>query len=347
MPGRWGETVPMTTHEHRNERLRQEPVSVYALPEAQALAARLATALYADPGTVELRAFEDGEFKVRPLSDPAHRHCLVLAYLHGDVRQSPHDRLCQVLFLIAALRDHGARRIDLLTPYLAYARKDRRTQPFDPVSLRYVAQLLEAAGAASIATLEAHHAAAFDNAFRIPARSLAGHRMLGEHLSHHIQAAPGSRWVVVSPDPGGIKRAQLWREHLEQSLQPTLTGTIGFASLDKRRAHGVLTPGEHVCGEVDGAAVILVDDLIASGRTLAWAAQALLRSGAKRVIAAVSHDLHTAGALDLLAQAGVERLITSDSVPEGTRPSGEPPPLRVERLPCEAGLTELARTWLR
>jgi len=337
----------MTTHEPSPARLRHEPVSVFALPEAQPLAARIATALHADPGAVELRHFEDGEFKVRPLCDPAHRHCLVLAYLHGDARQSPHDRLCQALFLIATLRDHGARRIDLLTPYLAYARKDRRTQPFDPVSLRYLAQFLEAAGAASIASLETHQAAAFDNAFRIPARSLAGYLMLGEHLSHYIRAAPDSRWVVVSPDPGGIKRAQLWREHLEQSVQPAVTGPIGFASLDKRRAQGVLTHAEQVCGEVDGAAAIVVDDLIASGRTLAWAAQALRRSGAKRVIAAVSHDLHTAGALDLLAQAGVERLITSDSVPDCARPSDERAMLRVERLSCEASLIELARTWLR
>jgi paraquat-inducible protein B len=87
----------------------------------------------------EDRSFEDGEHKVRPLVDPRGRDVYVVTSLHGGPHDSPHDKLCRLLLFIATLREHGAARVSAVVPYLAYARKDRGTKPFDPIATRYVA----------------------------------------------------------------------------------------------------------------------------------------------------------------------------------------------------------------
>ena len=329
-----------------------QPPQIHSLPETMPLAQTIAGGLGAELAPAELRVFEDREFKLRPGTDPAGRHCVVIACLHGDRMRSPQDRFMQLLFLVAALRDHRARRIDLLLPYLAYARKDRRTQPLDSLSLRYAAQLIEAAGADSVSTLEAHSLPAFDNAFRIPAHSLPGHALLAAAVRDQLgDALRDDALVVASPDAGGIKRAQLWRETLSgapprsagRATASTQRATIGFANLIKRRSLGHLSGQETVCGEVGQRVVLLVDDLIVSGSTLARAARALVTAGAAQVIAVVTHDLRATGALARLGEAGISRLITSDSVPEPGDDIDMNAPIRRERIACADALAALVR----
>src|SRR5450830_339053 len=105
---------------------------------AQGLAANLGVKL----APHEIRRFEDGEHKFRPLLDPRGTDAYVIHSLHGDPENSPHDKLLGLMMFIATLREHGASRVTAVVPYLAYARKDRQTKPFDPVTLRYVAQLV-------------------------------------------------------------------------------------------------------------------------------------------------------------------------------------------------------------
>ena len=197
--------------------------------------------------------------------------------LHGGPIDSPHDKLCRLLMFIATLKDHGAARVTAVVPYLAYARKDQQTKPHDPVNLRYVAQLFDAVGVAQLIVLEAHNVAAFQNAFRCPTVHLSTHPLFGE-LAPEI-AATGPL-AVASPDPGGVKRVLLWREALEERIGRP----VNFAMIDKRRSAGVLSGGQLVAGEVKGATVLLLDDLIASGATLQRSATALRRAGAKDVI---------------------------------------------------------------
>jgi ribose-phosphate pyrophosphokinase len=211
------------------------------------------------------------------------------------------------------LRDHGARRVTAVVRYLAYARKDRRTKPFDPATLRYVAQWFEASGCDQLIALEAHNVAAVDNAFRRPVIHLEAHRLFDAPASEGPLA-------VVSPDPGGVKRAQLWREW----LQARLSSEVGFAMIDKRRSAGVVSSERLVAGEVDGTTALLLDDLIASGETMLRAAQALRRAGARDVIAFAAHGLFIAPASELLADAAISRLVVSDSVPPFRLPAGGP-----------------------
>ena len=271
---------------------------------AQALAAHLGVAL----SPHENRGFEDGERKLRPLLDPRGRDAYVIHSLYGDPQNSPHDKLCQLLMFIATLREHGAARVTAVVPYLAYARKDRQTKPFDPVTLRYVAQLFDAVGTAQLIVLEAHNVAAFQNAFRCMTLHLEAHhafdRLVGELVGNEALA-------VASPDPGGVKRAQLWRE----SLEKTLLQPVGFAMVDKRRSAGVVSSENLVAGDVAGMTVLLIDDLIASGDTMRRAAVALKKAGARKVVACAAHGLFTGPAAQALADDSIASIVVTDSVP--------------------------------
>jgi len=274
-------------------------------PFAKALASELDVAI----SPHEERLFADGERKLRPLVDPRGADAYVVHSLHGGPADSPHDKLCRLLMFIATLRDHGAARVTAVVPYLAYARKDRRTKPFDPLGLRYVAQMFDAVGTAQLIVLEAHNVAAFESAFRRPTVHLEAHRVF-DALAQELADA-GQPLAVASPDPGGVKRAQLWRESLEQRL----ARPVGFAMVDKRRSGGLLGGTDLVAGDVEGAQVLVIDDLIAGGDTMRRAASALHRAGAKKILAFAAHGLFVDHAARLLADEHVAQVVVTDSVP--------------------------------
>ncbi|HEU4621996.1 MAG TPA: ribose-phosphate diphosphokinase [Burkholderiaceae bacterium] len=287
-------------------------------PPGHALAREWARELALPLADHEERLFDDGERKLRPLVTPRDADVSVLCGLHGESAQSPHDKLLRLLMFIAALRDHGAARVTTFVPYLAYARKDRRTKLFDPVGLRYVAQLFEAVGVSRIVVLEAHNLAAFQSAFRCEAVNVPAHDAFAEVANEWI--GEGEATVVASPDPGGVKRAQIWREVLEARHERE----IGFAMIDKRRSAGVMTSLDLVAGDVDDANVLLLDDLIASGETMRRAAIALKRKGARRVVACAAHGLFTGDAARVLADDHIDHVVVTDSVPPWRVPTADP-----------------------
>jgi len=290
-------------------------VLLFSLDADCAIAAALAQALAQPLAPHEERIFEDGECKLRPLVDPRGEDVYVVLSLHGGPGLSPHDKLFRLLLFVATLREHGAARVTAVVPYLAYARKDRRTQAFDPVSLRYVAQCFEACGTAQLIVLEAHNVAALQNAFRCQTLHLQAHRVFDDVA---VEWAGDGPVAVASPDPGGVKRAQLWRESLAQRLGRP----VGFAMVDKRRGGGLVTSTHLVAGEVADATVLLLDDLIASGKTMQLAAAALRAAGAREVVAFAAHGLFVAPAAELLADPVLARIVVTDSVPAFRLPAG-------------------------
>lgn len=305
---------------------------IFSLDADKSFAGALAADLDESLAKHEDRAFEDGEHKLRPLVAPRGDDCYVVASLHGDMQASPHDKLSALLTFIATLRDHGARRVSAVVPYLAYARKDRRTKPYDPVTLRYVAQWFEASGCDQLIALEAHNVAAFDNAFRRPTIHLEAHRLFSAPVTDGPLA-------VVSPDPGGVRRVQLWREW----LQVRLARDIGFAMIDKRRSTGVVSSEQLVAGDVAGVTALLFDDLVASGETMLRAAQALRRAGAREVIAYAAHGLFVAPAADLLADAAISRIVVSDSVPPFRLPPDGPVARKLQVVSAAAVFAQAIR----
>jgi ribose-phosphate pyrophosphokinase len=313
--------------------LVEAALALFALNATRAFGGLVADALGIKLAPHEERDFEDGEHKARPLEAVRGRDVYVIQSLYGDAVQSVNDKLLRLLFFLACLRDAGAARVTAVLPYLCYARKDARTQPNDPLTTRYVAQLLEAVGVECVVALEVHNPAAFQNAFRIRAEHIACTQPLMEFVSAQIK--PNEETVIVSPDPGGFKRAQRLREALGQRFGRD----VGLAFIEKTRALGKRTTGTMV-GTVAGATAVIVDDIIASGGTLSAAAEACRAQGATRVFAAAAHGLFVSPANRLLAADAIERIAVSDSVPAFRLDSR----LAAERLSVVSAAPLLART---
>jgi ribose-phosphate pyrophosphokinase len=282
----------------------QSPL-VCALRESRELAESIASHAGVGIVPVEERNFDGGEYKLRPLASVRGRVVFLVQSMAGSAAASTSDRLLRMLFLCYTLRDAGAASIVALLPYLAFARKDRRTQQRDPVTTRYVAQLLEAAGVSQVVALDVHNPAAFDNAFRVPAMHLTARTLFSGEI---CSAGAAAGLVVVSPDVGGIKRAQLLREMLERHC----AAAVDLAFLEKRRAAGVMSGGA-VVGDVRARRVLILDDLCASGGTLIKAAAALRQAGAQDVQVAVTHAPLPVGMSALLADAAISRVLVTDS----------------------------------
>lgn len=287
------------------------PTLIFALSESGELGGRIAANAGGELAALEERRFERGEFKLRPLVSVRDRDVVVIQTLAAGEGSPIADRLVRLLFLLCGLRDAGADRRIACVPYLAYARKDRRTQPRDPVNTRYVAELLEAAGLDRLIALDVHNPAALDNAFRVPVDHLSALPMLSAHFAQRLA---GRSLAVASPDVGGIKRAQLFREQLTRHTGADVT----MAFIEKRRVGGAVS-GEALVGEVSGRVVIVIDDLCSTGGTLVRAALACRRAGAAEVFAAVTHAPMSDGLDVLVAESALTGVVTTDSVGEDFR----------------------------
>ncbi len=284
-----------------------ENLRLFALNASREFGEKVARQLGQALASHEEREFEDGEHKARPLESVRGKDVFVIHSLHGEPGNSANDKLVRLLFFIGALKDAGARRVTAVAPYLAYARKDRRSKSRDPVSSRYVAQLFEAMGTDRVLTLDVHNLAAYQNAFRIPAEHLEAKGLFVAHLAPLLG---DGEVVAVSPDAGGVKRAEAFRQALSRKLKRP----IGTAFMEKHRSAGVIS-GEAVVGEVAGKTAIIIDDLISSGATLARAAGACQALGACRVFAAATHGVFVGEAGKVLAGPALDRVIVTDSIP--------------------------------
>jgi ribose-phosphate pyrophosphokinase len=279
---------------------------LFALHATSGLGRQIAEALEQPLAAHEERDFEDGEHKARPLDSVRGTDVYVVQSLHGGPGESANDKLCRLLFFIGALKDAGASRVTAVAPYLCYARKDRRTKPGDPVTTRYVASLFEAVGTDAVVTLEVHDPAAFENAFRCPTVALTAAPLFLDYS----RTLSRERLCVISPDPGGVKRAELFREALEAAIG----APVGKGFAEKHRSAGAVT-GDLFAGDVAGATALIIDDLISTGGTLLRAARAARKAGAARVIALVTHGLFTPGAAGVIADPAIDRLVVTDTVP--------------------------------
>ncbi|MFL1455997.1 ribose-phosphate diphosphokinase [Marinobacter sp. GN3S48] len=291
--------------------MNSEPV-LFALEGSHEFGRSVATQLNTSLAAHEDRAFDDGEHKSRPLQSLRGRDVYVLHTLFSEETLSVNDKLLRLLFFIATVKDAGAKRVTALLPYLAYARKDRRAKDQDPVTTRYVAQLLEAMGVDCVVALEVHNRGAFDNAFRCQTVHLEAHSLFANALIDRVSGEP---IVIVSPDAGGTKRVDRFRDAWADATgeQPP------SAFLEKRRSNGKVT-GDAVMGDMTGKVAIIVDDMVASGTTLLRAADACKDKGATRVFGVITHALFGPGSEQLYRSGAMDQLFITDSVTPQQKP---------------------------
>ncbi|MBS1188848.1 MAG: ribose-phosphate pyrophosphokinase [Rhodocyclaceae bacterium] len=282
-------------------------IRLFAPGTGRAFAEKVAGHLNLSLSPLEERLFEDGEHKTRPLASVRGRDVYVVESLYGEPGMSVNDKLVRLLFFIGALVDASAERVTAVLPYLCYARKEQKTQPRDPVLSRYVARLFEAVDTFRVVAMDVHNRAAFDNAFRCRTEHLEASALFAAHFAGRLGSVPVA---VVSPDAGGVKRAERFRLRLGKALgqDPPL------AFLEKHRGGGVLRSGALV-GDVAGRTAIVIDDLISTGSTMLRAAQACREQGAAAVFAAASHGVFSADAGKVLADPAIDQVVITDSIP--------------------------------
>jgi ribose-phosphate pyrophosphokinase len=284
-----------------------DAMRLFALSESRTLGEKIGAALNIPLTLHEERDFEDGEHKTRPLESVRGCDIFVIQPLYSEPGKSVNDKLCRLLFFIGALKDASARSVTAVLPYLGYARKDRKTKSRDPVTTRYVAQLLEAVGTDRVLTLDVHNLAAFQNAFRCPTDHLEAQELFVGHFAARLA---DDDVVVVSPDIGGVKRAELFREALSQRLSKP----AGSAFMEKQRSAGVVS-GEALVGDVKGKAAIIIDDMISTGGTILRTAHACRRQGAQSIHAAASHGIFVGKAGQVVADPALDSLAVTDTLP--------------------------------
>lgn len=287
--------------------MNNQELCLFALDASRDFGAEVARHLGLPLSPHEERNFDDGEHKSRPLANVRGRDVFVVQSLHSDAAQSVNDKLCRLLFFIGALKDASAASVTAIVPYLAYARKDQKSKPRDPVTTRYVAGMFEAVGTDRVVTLDVHNLAAFQNAFRCATDHLRADGLFVQHFAPLLQ---GGEAVVVSPDAGGIKRAERFR----QRLAAALGRPVAAAFAEKHRSGGVLS-GELIVGDVQGRCAIILDDLIGTGSTIARTVTACRSLGATSVYAAASHGLFVGDAAQLLADDALTGIVVTDTVP--------------------------------
>ena len=284
-------------------------MKLFALEGSHRQGAAIAECLGLEPSPLEEREFEDGEFKIRPLVPVAGMDVCVVHSLYGDTSRSPSDKLWRTAVAIGALKDAGARHVSAVLPYLAFARKDRRTKLFDPVTIRYVAQLLEAVGCDRVITLDVHNDAAFENAFRCQAVHVESTTLFARFLTDRLA---GEACTLVSPDVGGIKRVQKLVLALDQLGVDGLD--IGF--LEKHRSQDVISGASGLVGGVQsGGTAVVLDDLIGSGHTISRAVDACGKAGAVTILALATHGLFVGDADRNLADPRLTEIVVTDTVP--------------------------------
>jgi len=212
------------------------------------------------------------------------------------------DALMELLLIIDALRRASANRISAVIPYYGYAKQDKKTKGREPISAKLVANMIEMAGAERIVTLDLH-AAQIQGFFDVPVDNLMAAPTLCNYLKN--QNLQGDRIVVVSPDAGGVPRAETFAKRLKSNL----------AVIIKRRPEPDVSEVTHIVGDVEGKIAVVVDDMISTGGTLVKAAEALRKKGATDVYTLATHGIFAGDAIAQFEKSDISRVIVTNTIP--------------------------------
>lgn len=240
--------------------------------------------------------FSDGEFMIQINENVRGTDSFIIQPTCPPVN----DNLMELLLIIDALKRASSGRITAVIPYYGYARQDRKVQPRVPISSKLVADLITAAGANRILTVDLH-AGQIQGFFNIP----VDHLYASPVLLDYVRKKEFKDLVIVSPDAGGVERARAFARKLQCSL----------AIIDKRREMANVSSVMNVIGDVRDKDVIILDDMIDTAGTTTQAASALKEQGARRVYAASTHAVLSGPAIDRINESVIEEVIVTNTIP--------------------------------
>jgi ribose-phosphate pyrophosphokinase len=264
------------------------------------LAQKIADQLNIELGDVKLKTFANGETYVRYKESIRGADVFIVQTCHG---RATNDYLWELQIMIQAAKLASANRITAIMPWFPYSRQDKKSAPREPITAKLLADVLDAAGADRVLTMDLH-AGQIQGFFRIPVDHMTALPLFARYYRETL-GLHGESVVAVSPDPGRAKMATKFAQMLDAD----------FALMNKQRpAHDVASVTE-VVGDVRGKVAIMSDDIIVTGGTLIAGAQALLDAGATKVYACATHGLFPDDALTKLGESELAGLAVTDTVP--------------------------------
>ncbi len=287
-----------------------------------ALAKRIADAMGVELGDCTVKQFADGEVSVN--FNESVRGCDV--FLIQSTCCPVNDNFMELLVMIDACRRASASRITAVMPYFGYARQDRKARPRDPISAKLCANMLEAAGADRVLTMDLH-ANQIQGFFDIPVDNLLGTKILTQYFYDKI-GMNHPDYVVVSPDLGSVTRVRKFTDKLD----------LPMAIVDKRRPKPNVSEVMNIIGDIKDKHVILVDDMVDTAGTLCNGAKALIeRGGAKSITACATHGVLSGPAIERIQNSVIDKLVLLDTIPiEGEKAIDKIEVLTVADLFAEA-----------
>ena len=244
--------------------------------------------------------FSDGEIAVSLNESVRGSDCFIVQSTCTPVN----DNLMEMLIMIDAMKRASAGRITAVMPYIGYARQDRKAKARDPISAKLCADIITAAGADRILTMDLH-ANQIQGFFNIPVDHLIGAPILAAHMREKM-GTNADDYVVVSPDLGSVTRARNFAAKIG----------CGLAIIDKRRQKANVSEVMNIIGDAKGKRVILVDDMIDTAGTLCNAAEAIIeKGGAVDVTACATHAVLSGPAIDRIKKSPIKEVVLLDTVP--------------------------------
>ncbi|MDQ6919686.1 MAG: ribose-phosphate pyrophosphokinase [Candidatus Dormibacteraeota bacterium] len=271
----------------------------------QALAQKISEEIGVPLTDPRLTRYSDGEIDVKIEGSMRGHDVFVIQPTCHPVNEN----LMELFIILDALRRASAGRVTAVIPYYGYARKERKSQPREPITAKLIANVITLAGADRLLLLDLH-AAAIEGFFDVPTDHLTAQHILADHIrSRGLQ-----QLTVVAPDAGGAKRAEAVANLLEAPI------VFGY----KRRESADLSEALAVAGDVNGRDCVVVEDMITTGGTAATIANMLRAHGAQRVVFAATHGVLTGGAPERLRGAPIDEVIVTDSIPIPPDKQGKP-----------------------
>jgi ribose-phosphate pyrophosphokinase len=270
-------------------------VKIFSGTANEPLARAICKSVGCELGKCTIQPFPDGETFVKIEENVRGEE----VYIVQPTSPPTNHNLMELFIMIDALRRASAKRITAVLPFYGYARQDRKDQPRVPITAKLVANLLVAAGANRILTIDLH-AQQIQGFFDIPVDHLYAAPVMYEYLRKKNL----KDLVVVSPDVGGLKMAHAYSQVLE----------AGLAIVAKRRKSATEVESMAVIGDIKGKNILLVDDLTETAGTLTQAAALLKKKGAKNILACVSHAILSEIGIERLRKSVIDELITTDTV---------------------------------
>jgi ribose-phosphate pyrophosphokinase len=262
------------------------------------LATKICEKLGKPLGQAEIRRFSDGEIFVEIKENVRGRD----VYVIQSTCNPTNDTLMELLIMVDALKRASAKEITAVLPYYGYARQDRKVAPRTPISAKLTADLITAAGATRVVSMDLH-AGQIQGFFDIPFDNLFAAPVIVNHLKKTMGEQKDI--VFVSPDAGGVERVRAYAKRLDASV----------AMIDKRRTGPNVAKAMNVIGDVRGKAAIIVDDMIDTAGTLTEAANAVLDHGATKVMAIATHGVLSGPAIDRIQASKIEQVVVTDTIP--------------------------------